>query len=171
MREYLLGIDPGVRTGIAVVSGGELVRCFALELLPQSAKPGALLWLLQHARHFGAAVIEDATALGIYARHRRLNREERDAVARSVGEVDLATKLLTAILEAEGVLVLREPPQRRKKWDAARLEELTGWTHPTCHHARDAARLIVGESVHTVRRRLASQRSSVTASRQPATVS
>ncbi|MEO1075351.1 MAG: hypothetical protein AAFX41_05220 [Bacteroidota bacterium] len=54
---------------------------------------------------------------------------------------------------------------------AARLEDLTGWTHPTCQHARDAARLVVGESVHTVRRRLAGHGVDVTAGRQPATVS
>ena len=142
------GIDPGERTGVAVYDGRrrELVLCdsmafweavllFENELLPRG-----------DGGHVGLVVVEDARRLPIYDRHRRrrLSREERDRLCRSVGRIDRDTDLWAQWLHERGYTVRLQAPVRAGKWDGQTLQRVTGYRGATNQHGRDAARLVWG---------------------------
>lgn len=151
-RPFVLGVDPGVETGLAAVcagsgavlavgSAGPLETVRQLEAWASSrAGAGAGVRLL-------GAYVEDARGLPIYARHGRANRGQRDRIARSVGRVDGLTDLYVGLLESLGVPVQTVEPSRRKKWTAEDAERVTGYAGRSNQHGRDALRLVYGRGV------------------------
>ena len=155
----LVGLDPGAVTGVAVWSPalGQLLHVGSgtfwavRDLIEQRTDParGTV-----RAGRWGVAgvVVEDPRALPIYARHRSragggpVGRGEADRIARSVGRIDRDVDLWETWLRDAGFGVHLSAPQRRRKWDAAALARMSGWTAPTNEHGRDAARLVVGRS-------------------------
>ncbi|HEX9950443.1 MAG TPA: hypothetical protein VGB53_01630 [Rubricoccaceae bacterium] len=141
---FLLGVDPGTTTGLAVAcaetgtlalvtSGGPLRAARQIEAWAAS---GGLI----------GAYVEDARALPIYARHGGANRGERDRIARGVGGVDLLTGLYLDLLASLGVPAVAVEPVRAAKWDADALRRATGYARPTNEHGRDAARHVYGRT-------------------------
>ena len=63
---------------------------------------------------------------------------------RDVGRVDRDVELWEVWLLSRGLPVRLAEPLRGGKWDAATLEDLSGWTARTNQHGRDAARLVFG---------------------------
>lgn len=142
---FLLGLDPGVTTGIAAVAADDPRRV----LLVASAAPLDVLHRLTAWAADGrlvAATVEDATKLPLYARHGAANRGERDRIARSVGTVDCLTTLYVAALEGLGVPVVCAEPVRAAKWTADDCARLTGYTGRSNEHGRDALRHVWGRT-------------------------
>ena len=144
-RPFLLGLDPGVVTGLAAVAADDPTAV----LLVASAAPLDVLHRLgvwaADAR-LVAAVLEDSRPLPLYHRNRGAGRGERDRIARSVGTVDCLTGLYADALAALGVPVVCVPPVRAAKWDAETCARLTGWTARTNEHGRDALRHVWGRA-------------------------
>lgn len=145
LSPFVLGLDPGLSTGLA----GYDPEADALSFVA-SARPLAVL--PQLARWAGAglilgAYVEDSRSLPIYARNRDADRGTRDRIARSVGRVDALTDLYLATLDDLGVPTACVEPVRAAKWDSERLLRLTGYDRPTNEHGRDAARLVYGCSI------------------------
>lgn len=151
----LLGIDPGHADGTATVGlclYDPRARCdlteaeggaFRLRTLPLLE---ALDLIAEAAPTLAVAVLEDARALPIYARHRGKDRGTRDRIARSVGRVDGATSTLEAYLARLGVPYVTRSPQGRRKLDADAFRQLTRYpaAEETTQHERDAAFSVYG---------------------------
>ena len=139
---FVLGLDPGVSTGLAGYDPESDRLAFVA-----SASPLAVLRQLARWARAGlllGAYVEDSRSLPIYARNRHANRGERDRIARSVGRVDALTELYLDVLARYGVPASTVEPTRAAKWDRERLAEATGYDDPTNEHGRDAARIVYG---------------------------
>lgn len=138
----VLGIDPGVCTGLA----GYDPEAHRLDFVASAAPLDALrLFALWHrAGLILAAWVEDSRDLPLYARHRGLSRGARDRAARSVGQVDALTELYVCALRGYGVPVATVAPAVIRKWDGATFRRVTGHDGRTNQHGRDAARLAWG---------------------------
>lgn len=137
----LLGIDPGgatEHTGLAFLQSGKGLDLHRLDFLD------AVALITERAGEVAVAVIEDARALPLYARHRKAPREARDRIARSVGQVDGNTATFAALLDRLGIPHVLREPTRRPKWDAEEFARITGYDGPSSQHERDAARLVFG---------------------------
>lgn len=141
---FVLGLDPGLETGLA---GFVPEGAGRLAFVASAAPLDALRYLRRWARQgrLLTAYVEDARDLGLYARHRTAEREERDRIARGVGHVDCLTTLYLEALGRLGVPAVTVTPGRGPKWDAAELARLTGYEGPSNEHGRDAARLAYGK--------------------------
>ncbi len=150
----LVGLDPGVETGLAVwsprrdalvhVTSGPFWHVH--RVLTGLCVPAADASPTWSGWRVAGVVIEDPRRLPVYARHRGAGRGERDRIARSVGRIDRDVELWAAWLDSVGYTVRLAQPVRRKKWDRDELRRLTGWSASTNEHGRDAARLVVGLS-------------------------
>lgn len=146
----VVGIDPGAETGVAVwdsraqallhVGSGHFFDVLALldSRVPLGGEAAGSSWAV------GLVVVEDARRLPIYARRDGLRGRRRDRVCRDVGRVDRDVELWEVWLLSRGLPVRLAEPLRGGKWDAATLEDLSGWTARTNQHGRDAARLVFG---------------------------
>ena len=139
---FVLGIDPGMVTGLAAYVPAENALAFVTSAGPLQALRLLTAWHREGA--LAAAVIEDSRPLPVYARHRNVNRGERDRIARSVGRVDVLTELYAELLRSLDVPVRTREPVRSAKWTAADLARITGYASRTNEHGRDAARLVFG---------------------------
>lgn len=127
----VLGIDPGINTGVAVFIDGRLTR---LETI-HPAEVAAYIEKAQPAR----VVFEDSRLQS----HVWTNSHSRAAAAkmsRNVGEVDAWCRLIAHAcgklgIPAHGV----SPKGKGAKMDADSFRELTGWQGRTNAHERDAA--------------------------------
>lgn len=140
-RSLVVGVDPGDVTGLAVydlaadAGRGALVAVESLAFWTATAR------LHASSPAVVAVVVEDPRALGLYARHRGLGREQRDRAARCVGQIDRDVNLWAELCRRLGVRCVCVPPRRRAKWNRAELAAATGWTADTSEHGRDAARI------------------------------
>ena len=117
----LLGIDPGLNTGVAYFVGGELrdlttIKPWDMETELTLREPDYLFF-------------EDSRMQGMF---RRLG-------SRQVGETDAWCRMLVALCERMDIdSVGISPKQKGRKLNAAEFRELTGWTGQTNQHERDA---------------------------------
>jgi len=129
----ILGIDPGASTGVAHFLDGDLVRLdtvspHEIERTIREAMPGRVVfedsrlasraWNARTKAAYGAAL----------------------ATARSLGQVDAWCRLITEIcvelgIPAHGVSPAAKGPKRA----AENFAIVTGWTHSSNQHERDAA--------------------------------
>lgn len=148
---FLLGIDPGNHTGLAGYDPAAGRLLFVGSADPYAAVQRLQRWSAPHPdRAEGlilAAYLEDTTGPGLYARHNGVPAKQRERIARSVGRIDVLTKLYAACLAEAGVTVHRVGAVKGGKWDAETLERVTGWAKRTNEHGRDAARLVFGRTV------------------------
>ena len=152
----VVGIDPGAETGVAVwsveaqallhVGSGHFFDVLALlaSRVPLDARVSLGGVAAGSSWAVGLVVVEDARRLPIYARRDGLQGRRRDRVCRDVGRVDRDVELWEVWLLSRGLPVRLAEPLRGGKWDAATLEDLSGWTARTNQHGRDAARLVFG---------------------------
>lgn len=127
----VIGIDPGINTGVAVFIDGRLTR---LETI-HPAEVAAYIQAAQPSR----VVFEDSRLQS----HVWTNSHSRAAaakLARNVGEVDAWCRLIAHAcgklgIPAHGV----SPKGKGAKMDADSFRELTGWQGRTNAHERDAA--------------------------------
>lgn len=127
----LIGIDPGMNTGIAHFEAGKLVRLMTIE-------PHQIERHLDQWKPAGV-VFEDSRLLS----HTWTTVKSRAAalkMARNVGEVDAYCRLIFTFCAERRIPVLSISPKGKgAKMDHDSFCELTGWFGQTNEHKRDAA--------------------------------
>ena len=127
----VIGIDPGINTGVAVFIDGRLTRL-------ETIHPDEVAAYIQAAQP-SRVVFEDSRLQS----HVWTNSHSRAAaakLARNVGEVDAWCRLIAHAcgklgIPAHGV----SPKGKGAKMDTDSFRELTGWQGRTNAHERDAA--------------------------------
>jgi len=133
----VIGIDPGVHTGLAICRDGELIRCAspapgiieAMEIVTKLAhsEPGRVL-----------VVFEDARLIGGINGAQRGSKADR-ARLQGAGSVKRDCAIWAELLGRLGVPYISVSPRDKgAKLSAAQFEALTGWTSASNEHSRDA---------------------------------
>ena len=127
----IIGIDPGVSTGIAVFQDGALWK---LETIAPHQIAGYLA-----AGRPGRVVFEDSRLTSFMFTTVK-SRPAALKMARNVGEIDAWCRLITSVCEdlripAHGI----SPQGKGVKLDAKQFALATGWTGNSNQHTRDAA--------------------------------
>lgn len=129
----ILGIDPGVHTGIAKFINGDLVELFTI-------KPHQIAETLRYA--MPSLVLFEDSRLQSHAwnAHSKANKSVALATARSLGQVDALCGLITAICEEMSIPCHGiSPAAKGMKRGAENFEAVTGWSKRSNQHERDAA--------------------------------
>lgn len=132
----VIGIDPGLHTGIAVFHGGKLIElrtCTPMELLTDE---------LEHAACFRPCrlVFEDSRLISNLYSGAGHNRGALAKIARNVGEIDAYCRMLVERCESLGIPAHSiSPKDKGEKLNSDRFRALTGWATRCNQHERDAA--------------------------------
>jgi len=146
--EMVIGIDPGVKTGIAwmrvrpmEIERVETVTFWrAHEMLKEIAETDSM------AIDRVAVVIENGGAVS-HVYHNAANKRAQNSTAKRVGGNNRESDLLAAGIERLGFTVFRPIPRHTKK-TAEYVRRLTGFTGRTNDHNRDAITMIWGGQWH-----------------------
>lgn len=144
-KRYVVGIDPGVKTGFAVWDRNETnFKC--VETLDFWAVYRGLTVGFVYSPANTVVVVEVAHHAPVFRERKAkgLNQNHAARLAQNVGQVMREAKLLAEGLRRCGYEVIEKNPLGKKKTaadDKTQFEQLTGWTERTSQHARDAARL------------------------------
>lgn len=131
MRIYDIGIDPGVKTGVAVWNR-EAKKLTALYTVP-------ILVAMSHVLELGAERIH---VISVEDAKQRGGPAER---AQGAGSVKRDCGIWKEFCEMHGIPYLGTPPiPDGTKWPAAFFKRLTGWENRTSEHSRDAAARVWG---------------------------
>ena len=127
----ILGIDPGVNTGVASFRDGHLVSL-------ETTSPVKLDGLLR--RYEPARVVFEDSRLTSPVFSATGGRATALKIARNVGEIDAWCRLICALCEEQGIAAHGISPARKgTKLNAAAFAQITGWTRRSNQHERDAA--------------------------------
>lgn len=132
--KYIIGIDPGVETGIAVkdLESGKLISVSSMKIHEAMNLP--------HGKCF--VVVEDARKWNGYTKG---NFKQMRAKAQGAGSVKRDCKIWEDFLSDTNIpFLMVAPSQKGAKLDAKTFNKYTGWTERTNQHGRDAAMLIFG---------------------------
>ncbi len=127
----ILGIDPGVNTGVAIFKAGSLHALLTIE-------PHMLPALIDMHKP-GRVVFEDSRLqTHVWTRGRTMAANCK--MARNVGEIDAWCRLITAVcgelkIAAHGI----SPEQKGAKLNSMQFRQQTGWEGKSNQHERDAA--------------------------------
>lgn len=134
--QYIVGIDPGVTTGLAVAEvGGLLIRVEGLKIHRAMDDVKAL----HVAGQLKMVVFEDARL------RKWLGTKGREA-AQGAGSIKRDCKIWDDFLQGLGCPYKQIAPQKgATKWSAEYFAKVTGWEARTNNHGRDAACLIIGK--------------------------
>lgn len=127
----ILGMDPGVHTGVATYVDGVLTD---LETVP----PHHIERIIR-GRQPARVVFEDSR-LQSHTWTRGRSGAASAKMARNVGQVDAWCRLISEVcgelgIPAHGI----SPANKGSKLDAVAFARTTGWAGPSNEHARDAA--------------------------------
>ena len=126
----VIGMDPGIHTGVALYNDGELRELMTIE-------PHAVERMLRaYAPH---RVIFEDSRLQSHTWTRGKSAAASAKMARNVGQIDAWCSLITAVcadlgIPAHGI----SPAGKGAKKDAATFARLTGWAGRSNEHERDA---------------------------------
>jgi hypothetical protein len=128
--QKLIGIDPGINTGFAIMINGALTELKTLEVHE------AITLVKQHPdAHF---FVEDARLRKWFGARGSFNHQ-------GVGAVKIISKIFEqAITAQKSRLELIAPKHNTTKLSADYFSRITGWVGRTSEHARDAAMLVFG---------------------------
>lgn len=157
-KRFVVGIDPGVKTGFAVWDreGNRLItvetRDFWGVMLPLILDTENLLPDAEIRNTTAEIIVEVAHYAPVFREQKAKGKNQNHAarLAQNVGQVMREAKLLAEGLRQCGYTVREVKPLGKKKdaggnysaeADRADFERLTGWTERTSQHARDAARI------------------------------
>jgi hypothetical protein len=145
MKTRVIGIDPGVTTGLAVwdKAGKRLVEVTSMlvhEAMDRVREEHAAGLLCE-------VVFEDARQRtwfgGVDAKVSRYG----SAVREGAGAAKRDARIWADFLESLGVRAIAQKPiPGTTKWSDAYFKRMTGWPGRTNEHARDAALLVIGRS-------------------------
>lgn len=127
----IVGIDPGISTGVATYIGGKLERL-------ETIVPVDIYPTLERARP-ALVVFEDSRLMS----HTWTTIKSRPAalkMARNIGEIDAWCRLIAAVCEQIGIPAHGVSPKGKgAKVGAADFERIAGWKKRSNQHERDAA--------------------------------
>lgn len=131
MSKFVVGIDPGTNTGIAVFRSGKLLSL-------QTIHPLDIATTL--AQWSPDRVIFEDSRLTSHLFTTNRNAAVAKSMARKVGQVDAYCGLIAAACERLDIPVHGiSPAQKGKKVKAEQFAAITGWDKPSNEHSRDAA--------------------------------
>lgn len=127
----LIGIDPGVNTGVARYESGVLTELLTIE-------PHTIERML--TQHRPARVVFEDSRLQSHTWTRGKTVAATAKMARNVGQIDAWCSLITAVcadlgIPAHGI----SPAGKGAKLNAERFAATTGWAGRSNEHERDAA--------------------------------
>ena len=127
----ILGIDPGAKIGMAIYQDGKLKSLHTTDLL------GALSFI--RIERPALVVIEDSTLQSHIFTAPGLRHAAAMKIARNIGEVDMACKLIKYVCRDCGIgYSSLSPKDKGKKMDRAAFAKITGWQEACNQHERDA---------------------------------
>jgi hypothetical protein len=141
----MIGIDPGVHTGLALVDGQRLVLVASPAPTILEAMERVEAIVTHNGRQSTLVLWEDARLIGGMHGMRRGSAGDT-ARLRGVGSVhrdcSIWEEFLTRGLFEHHAL---SPSSKGAKLSAPQFTHVTGWSQPTNEHSRDAAMLIWGK--------------------------
>lgn len=127
----ILGIDPGVHTGVATYVDGLLTELETIE-------PHCLERIIRG--RMPARVVFEDSRLQSHTWTSGASRAAAAKMARNVGEIDAWCRLISAVCADLGVSAHSiSPAGKGAKLDAKRFASVTGWPGSSNEHTRDAA--------------------------------
>lgn len=137
----ICAIDPGVKTGFAVVDNGHFTDIETMTFTEAQA------WCLNCIKcyrvlpgHTLELVIEDPRGQYVPLAQREPQR------IKGVGSVERDCKLWIEFCEFYGIKYRLVKPGKYRKIDAATFRKWTGWIGRTSIHSRCAAMMVIGEA-------------------------
>ncbi len=128
----IIGIDPGIESGIAVYMDGKLISLLtfiplkAVEMIRRSSP--------------SLVILEDSTLTSHIFTAPGVAHRAALKVARNIGEVDAYCKIIKQVCGELGIAYRSiSPKDKGKKIDAKEFERITGWAGKSNQHERDAA--------------------------------
>jgi len=133
---YVIGIDPGTKTGLALYD-------------KQTKKLTAVMTLQVHqAFEFVKRINADGIRIFVRiedARKRKRYGPNSNAKMQGAGAIKIQCKQWEEFLRSEGISFDLVAPQSIKtKVDAKKFKVITGWSGRTSNHGRDAGMLVFG---------------------------
>lgn len=129
----VIGIDPGVNTGMAVYEDGELV-------LLNTVEPHEIPWLLYQAQKNPLFVAFEDSRLQSHVWLPSQSKGVAANIARKVGMVDAWCYLIERVCEDYNIAYMRVSPKAKGiKVDAELFKKVTRWDKRSNQHERDAA--------------------------------
>lgn len=127
----LIGIDPGVQTGIAIYRAGQLDEL-------RTIAPNEIADCI-HGQQPGRVIFEDSRLTSFMFTQVK-SRAAALKMARNVGEIDAWCRLIVLVcgelnIAAHGI----SPKRKGAKVGGAEFARLTGWLAKSNQHERDAA--------------------------------
>ncbi|MBS9780946.1 MAG: hypothetical protein KGV56_00450 [Gammaproteobacteria bacterium] len=135
--KILIGIDPGVKTGLAYLFDGELNRVFTSDIIKVMSDVENVVYHAENKGHTLKLYIEDA-------RKRKWVTGGREKL-QGVGSVKRDCAIWETFCQHHGIdYELVAPKNNKTKLNDKDFRRLTGWTERTNEHGRDAAMLVFG---------------------------
>lgn len=132
----IIGIDPGVKTGFAVV------RPMIMKLL--AANTYSIIEAFAQVRHLKSEGHQIEIWFEDSRQRKWFGKKDREAL-QGAGSIKRDCKIWQEFCEYYNIPFKAIPPQKgQTKWDAKYFKRITGWTSRTSEHARDAAALVFG---------------------------
>ena len=127
----VLGIDPGMSTGLAHYSGGKLVKL-------ETVNPFQLVTAIL-AANADLVVYEDSRRQShVWAAHGNLDQKMK--IARNVGQVDAWCWLIEEACKQYSIKCSGVSPKGKgQKLSGPAFDDMTGWGGQSNQHTRDAA--------------------------------
>lgn len=132
MKSILIGVDPGRRTGLAVIKDGKLVRC-------ETMKIHEAMWFVRdsHIKYYPGKIfvqVEDAR-----------KRSGRPEAAQGAGSVKRDSTIWEDYLESLKISFKMVPPRKNgtRFRDQIFKASFPYWTKRTSEHSRSAANLLI----------------------------
>lgn len=135
MKDTIIGIDCGIKTGLAIWSRG---RGFEFVTTTDFWEAHDLV-LGQSAKHVIVAI--EAPYLNSPIYHGGFRKGIQDEIARRVGSNHREASLLVQRFRSKNYEVHEYKPEV-KKWDRKTVEQLTGYKGQSSEHTRDAIRAL-----------------------------
>ena len=127
----IMGIDPGVQTGIAIYRAGQLSE---LHTIAPHEIAGCIT-----GNKPGRVIFEDSR-LTSFMFNQVKSRPAALKMARNVGEIDAWCRLITSVCGELGIACHGISPKGKGgKLHAGQFASVTGWTAASNEHTRDAA--------------------------------
>jgi len=127
----IMGIDPGVKTGIALYQGGKL--CELRTIAPVDYE--RVLLDIQPV----LVVVEDSRPIKALFTGIRLSHKAQVKVARNVGAIDCLCSIIFALCARHEIEIeALSPKEKGPKLDAVTFCRKTGYTGKSNEHGRDA---------------------------------
>jgi hypothetical protein len=141
----LIGIDPGVHTGLALVDGQRLVLVASPAPTILEAMERVQALAMHHGLQRLLVIWEDARKIG--GMHGMGRGSAGDtARLRGVGSVHRDCQIWEEFMERHHLRhVAISPSAKGAKLSDPQFAQVTGWAKPTNQHSRDAAMLIWGK--------------------------